>query len=173
MTTAAPIPAEARGYQGHRAGPVTRVAASALDAVVVGVLITAGYLTWVGVIWMLDPRGFHLPNTSTIFNLTVVLGVLTGYLALGWATTGRTYGAHVMGLRVVDHRGRRLPVLTALARAGFCTVFPIGLLWCAVNRNNRSVQDVVLRTSVVHDWSRHAPWSRLPGTAAPGDLERP
>jgi uncharacterized RDD family membrane protein YckC len=173
VTTAAPIPAEARGYQGHRAGPVTRVAASALDAVVVGVLITAGYLTWVGVIWMLDPRGFHLPNTSTIFNLTVVLGVLTGYLALGWATTGRTYGAHVMGLRVVDHRGRRLPVLIALARAGFCTVFPIGLLWCAVNRNNRSVQDVVLRTSVVHDWSRHAPWSRLPGTAAPGDLERP
>jgi uncharacterized RDD family membrane protein YckC len=172
VTTAAPIPSEARGYQGHRAGPVTRVAASALDAVVVGVLIAAGYLTLVGVIWLLDPRGFHLPNTSTIFNLTVVLATLTGYLALGWATTGRTYGAHVMGLRVVDHRGRRLPVLTALARAGFCTVFPIGLLWCAVNRNNRSVQDVVLRTSVVHDWSRHAPWARLPGTAAPGGVEQ-
>jgi uncharacterized RDD family membrane protein YckC len=172
VTTAAPIPAEARGYQGHRAGPVTRVAASALDAVVVGVLIAAGYLTLVGVIWLLDPRGFHLPNTSTIFNLTVVLATLTGYLALGWATTGRTYGAHVMGLRVVDHRGRRLPVLTALARAGFCTVFPIGLLWCAVNRNNRSVQDVVLRTSVVHDWSRHAPWARVPGTVAPAEVEQ-
>ena len=165
MTTAAPIPAEARGYQGHRAGPVTRTAAAALDAVVVGLMIAAGYLTWVGVIWLLDPRGFHLPNTSAFFNLTVVLGVMTGYLALGWATTGRTYGAHVMGLRVVNHRGRRLPVLTALARAGFCTVFPIGLFWCAVNRNNRSVQDVVLRTSVVHDWSRHAPWVKVPAGA--------
>jgi uncharacterized RDD family membrane protein YckC len=147
---------------GHRAGPVTRVVAAVVDAVVVAVIVAGGYLTWVGVIWLLDPRGFHLPNTSAFFNLTVVLGVLTGYLALGWATTGRTYGAHVMGLRVVNHRGRRLPALTALVRAAFCTVFPIGLLWCAVNRNQRSVQDMVLRTSVVHDWSRHAPWVRGP-----------
>ncbi len=158
-----PIPAEARDVQGHRAGPVTRVVAAVIDAVVVAVMVAGGYLTWVGVIWLLDPRGFHLPNTSAFFNLTVVLGVLTGYLALGWATTGRTYGAHVMGLRVVNHRGRRLPVLTALVRAAFCTVFPIGLLWCAVNRNQRSVQDMVLRTSVLHDWSRHAPWVRVPG----------
>lgn len=173
MTTAAPIPAEARGYQGHRAGPVTRVVAAVIDAVVVAVLIAGGYLSWVGVIWLLDPRGFHLPNTTAFFNLTVVLGVLTLYLALGWATTGRTYGAHVMGVRVVNHRGRRLPVLTALARAGFCTVFPIGLFWCAVNRNNRSVQDMVLRTSVVHDWSRHAPWVRPPATTAPGGPTTP
>ena len=172
MTTAAPIPAEARGYQGHRAGPVTRTVAAAIDAAVVGVLIAAGYLTWVGVIWLLDPRGFHLPNTSTFFNLGVVLGVLTGYLALGWATTGRTYGAHVMGVRVVNHRGRRLPVLTALVRAGFCAVFPIGLFWCAVSRQHRSVQDVVLRTSVVHDWSRHAPWFRGP-TGGPTDPAGP
>jgi uncharacterized RDD family membrane protein YckC len=119
-------------------------------------------------IWLLDPRGFHLPKTSTIFNLTVVLGVLIVYLALGWATTGRTYGAHVMGLRVVDHRGLRVPVLIAVARAAFCAVFPIGLMWCAVSRNRRSVQDVVLRTSVVHDWSRHAPWVKVPA-GAPAD----
>ena len=162
MTTADPIPVPARGVQGHRAGPVTRVVAAVIDAVVVAAMVAGGYLTAVGVIWLLDPRGFHLPNTSAFFNLTVIFVVLTGYLAIGWATTGRTYGAHVMGLRVVNHRGRRLPVLTALVRAGFCTVFPIGLFWCAVNRNQRSVQDMVLRTSVVHDWSRHAPWSRVP-----------
>ena len=168
MTTAAPIPAEARGYQGHRAGPVTRGVAAALDAAVVGVMLAAGYLTWAGVLWLLDPRGFHLPTTTTFFNLTAVLSTLTAYLALGWATSGRTYGAHVMGLRVVDHRGRRLPVLVALARAGFCAVFPIGLFWCAVSRQRRSVQDVVLRTSVVHDWSRHAPWVRGPAGGQPG-----
>jgi len=72
----------------------------------------------------------------------------------------------VMGMRVVNHRGRRLPVLTALARAAFCTVFPIGLLWCAVSRENRSVQDMVLRTSVLHDWSRHAPWVHVPAPPA-------
>ena len=168
MTTAAPIPAEARGYQGHRAGPVTRTVAAALDAAVVAVLLASGYLTWAGVLWLVDPRGFHLPTTTAFFNLTAVLGTLTVYLALGWATSGRTYGAHVMGLRVVDHRGRRLPVLVALARAGFCAVFPIGLFWCAVSRQRRSVQDVVLRTSVVHDWSRHAPWVRVPSAPPAG-----
>ena len=162
MTTAAAIPAEARGYQGHRAGPVTRTVAAGLDGAVVAVLLAGGYLTWACVLWMLDPRSFHLPTTSTFFNLAAVLGVLTTYLFLGWATSGRTYGAHVMGLRVVDHRGRRLPVLVAAARAAFCALFPIGLMWCAVSRERRSVQDVVLRTSVVHDWSRHAPWVRRP-----------
>ena len=28
----------------------------------------------------------------------------------------------------------------------------IGLLWVALSRENRSVQDLVLRTSVVYDW---------------------
>ena len=40
----------------------------------------------------------------------------------------------------------------ALARAMFCAVFPLGLLWTAVSRENRSVADLLLRTSVVYDW---------------------
>jgi hypothetical protein len=32
-----------------------------------------------------------------------------------------------------------------------CTIFPIGLLWVLVSQENRSVQDVLLRTSVVYD----------------------
>ena len=31
-------------------------------------------------------------------------------------------------------------------------LFPLGLLWCAVDGSRRSVQDVVLRTTVVYDW---------------------
>ena len=63
-----------------------------------------------------------------------------------------------MGLRVVNSRGRRLNPLIALARAVFCAFFPIGLFWCAVSRKRRSVQDLVLRTSVVYDWNPRAPW---------------
>ena len=44
----------------------------------------------------------------------------------------------------------------ALLRAAFCVAFPIGLFWCVVSRKNRSVQDVVLRTSVIHDWANRA-----------------
>jgi hypothetical protein len=32
-----------------------------------------------------------------------------------------------------------------------CTLFPIGLLWVLVSRGNRSVQDLMLRTSVVYE----------------------
>jgi uncharacterized RDD family membrane protein YckC len=78
--------------------------------------------------------------------------LLTLYLATAWTTTGRTYGAHLLGVRVVSARGRRPPVVVALARALLCVLFPIGLLWCAVSPTNRSVQDVLLRTSVVYDW---------------------
>jgi hypothetical protein len=40
----------------------------------------------------------------------------------------------------------------AALRSAFCVLFPIGLFWVAVSGANRSVQDVVLRSSVVYDW---------------------
>jgi uncharacterized RDD family membrane protein YckC len=36
-------------------------------------------------------------------------------------------------------------------RAVLCTIVPIGLFWVGLSRDNRSVQDLLLRTSVVHD----------------------
>jgi hypothetical protein len=40
----------------------------------------------------------------------------------------------------------------ALVRAAFCVIFPIGLLWVLFSGQNRSLQDLVLRTSVIYDW---------------------
>ena len=37
-------------------------------------------------------------------------------------------------------------------RSAFCVFFPIGLFWCVISPERRSVQDVVLWTSVVYDW---------------------
>jgi len=75
-----------------------------------------------------------------------------------------------MGLRLVSMRGTNglLPVL--LVRAAFCVVFPIGLLWVVVSGGNRALWDVLLRTSIVHDWSVQP---RVPreATAPLGELE--
>jgi uncharacterized RDD family membrane protein YckC len=57
-----------------------------------------------------------------------------------------------MGLRVVSRSGGDLSLGVALVRAAACVLFPVGLLWAAVSRGNRSLQDVVLRTRVVYDW---------------------
>ena len=56
------------------------------------------------------------------------------------------------GLRVVGRKGSRMRWIPSLLRAAFCAVFPVGLFWCAVSHENRSVQDIVLRTSVIHEW---------------------
>jgi uncharacterized RDD family membrane protein YckC len=150
-----PLPPEARPYQGHRAGLVTRLVAATIDALVVGAVLLLGYAGFAALLFLIDPRTFSFPEAGLFFSLTAALSVLVVYLTVSWWITGRTYGCHLMGLRVVGHNGGNLRLLGALVRAWFCALFPIGLLWAAVNRENRSVQDIVLRTSVLYDWQPH------------------
>jgi uncharacterized RDD family membrane protein YckC len=147
------VPREARPYQGQRAGLVSRVIASAVDAAVVGVALGAGYLGLAGFLFLVSPRDFSFPDTNLILSLAAAAGVCVVYLTGCWWLSGRTYGDLVMGLRVVSYRGDRMRLAGAFVRALFCTFFPVGLLWIAVSRQNRSVQDTVLRTSVIYDWT--------------------
>lgn len=156
-----PVPREARAYQGRRAGLVTRLVAAVLDALVVATVLLGAYLAYAGVVFLLNPRNFDFPQASWVLGLTAPLVVATFYLAVGWTLSGRTYGAHVMGLRVVTRGGGRVRPIPALLRSAGCVLYPIGLLWCAVSRSNLSVQDILLRTCVVYDWEPRVP--RTPG----------
>jgi len=150
------IPREARPFQGRRAGLPSRMLAGLLDGLVVLVLLAGGYCAWAASVFLWSPYRFHLPAPSRL--LVGVAGLLAAvtYLTLCWRTSGQTYGDQVIGLRVTGRRGRAPGLITALARAVFCTLVPIGLLWTAVSRDNRSLADLLLRTSVVYDW-RTAP----------------
>ena len=138
--------------QGQAAGIVTRLLANTVDFAVAAGALGLGYLGVVVVRFLWRSWAFTLPTPS--FILMLVLGGLIAvvYFTVAWSTTGRTYGTHLLGLRVVGPSGRRLGVWGALLRAVFCVVFPIGIFWVAVSRHNRSVQDHVLRTSVIYDW---------------------
>ncbi len=151
-----PVPREVRVYQGKRAGIVSRLVADLLDAVVVTVTVAAGYGAVAALRFMWDPRTFSFPSASWLLLLTAGLVVTVIYLTVAWTITGRSYGKAVMGLRVLGPFGRRLRLLGAFLRALACTLVPIGLLWCAVSPANRSLQDAVLRTSVVYDWTPRA-----------------
>ncbi|HTZ45011.1 MAG TPA: RDD family protein [Jatrophihabitans sp.] len=142
-----------RRLTGRRAGIVTRSIANTLDAVVVLLILVSGYLAVAAANFLLDPRGFQFPAPS--FGLVLFLGgVVQGlYFAVFWLLGGQTYGDRVLGIRVVAAGGGRLGPLLAALRAYLCVILPIGLLWVAVSRHNRSVQDVLLRTSVVYDWT--------------------
>lgn len=146
------LPVAARSFQGERAGFFSRVIAAVIDVVIVGAIIIG---IWIGV-WL-----FLL-----VFNPLVDYGMpRPGYFVLGgyflmwaywtwsWATSGRSLGQSLMGLRVLDRHDARPNWKLAALRSVFCVGFQFGILWIIISRQNRSVQDVVLRTSVIHDWS--------------------
>jgi uncharacterized RDD family membrane protein YckC len=146
------LPPAARAFQGRRAGVVTRTAASVIDGIVVVALLVGAYCVVAGAKFMVNPHTFTFPEVSAFLGLTSFFFVLVGYLTATWATTGRSYGDHVMGLRVRGRHGRRLGWAWSFIRAVACAVFPIGLFWVLLSRDNYSVQDLLLRTSVVYDW---------------------
>jgi uncharacterized RDD family membrane protein YckC len=149
------VPRQARSFQGHRAGIVSRVAAAAVDTIAVVVAVLVGYLAVAGVQFLVKPRDFHFHGLGPEGTLLVGAVVLVGYLTAAWAIGGRTYGDLLMGLRVVTTRGHRLSWIRAAIRAVLYLVVPLGLLWVAIDRRGRSLQDIVLRTAVVYDWQPH------------------
>jgi uncharacterized RDD family membrane protein YckC len=147
------IPAGARPYQGHRAGVVTRTVAATLDFVVVLGIIGLIYGGIIGIAFLVNPRNFSWPSRLGWSVPAVAVVIAVPYLTLWWSTTGRTIGDSLLGLRVVGRHGRRVGIGIAVVRALFYVLFPLGLFWVAVSRSNRSIQDIVLRTSVVYAWT--------------------
>ncbi|MGY1618233.1 RDD family protein [Geodermatophilus sp. SYSU D00691] len=137
--------------RGTRAGLVTRALANVADLVVVALVVGVGYLAVAAARYLLGPTRFAFPVASPATLLLIGLGVHAVYFAVTWAVVGGTYGDRLLGLRVTDDRGERLGWARCAVRAVVCVVFPVGLLWVLVSAENRSVQDLVLRTSVVYD----------------------
>ena len=67
-----PLPREARPYQGHTAGIVTRLAATVIDGLVVGAVLVAGYFGVAGFLFLIDPRNFSMPHSGLF--LSVFMG---------------------------------------------------------------------------------------------------
>ena len=111
------IPPAARELQGRRAGLVTRLLANTVDfGIVVGV-VAGGYAGVAALRFLWNSRTFTFPAPG--FGVLVIAGsvVMVLYLAACWTASGRTYGDHLLGLRVVGRRGRPL---AAGRRAAAC-----------------------------------------------------
>jgi uncharacterized RDD family membrane protein YckC len=167
------VPREARAFQGLHAGIVTRTVANAVDFAVVVCVLVAGYASWFAARFLIHPAQFSAPRPP--YGAVLLAGgvVLLGYFTASWATTGRTYGDHLLGLRVVDSRGERMRWRLAVTRAALCVVFPLGLFWSVVSSTRRSVQDILLRTSVVYDWASGVPVTASAAPTADRTFVRP
>ncbi|HME49718.1 RDD family protein [Mycobacterium sp.] len=137
----------------HAAGIVTRGLAAVIDLVVVLLILTGLYVGLILVKLVYSPVAFSLPELNVVFSTLVTFVVAVVYLTGCWTVSGCTVGAVTMGLRVVGRRSQRLRPLVALLRAASCVLFPIGLVWVAIDRQRRSLQDIVLRSRVVYSRS--------------------
>jgi uncharacterized RDD family membrane protein YckC len=137
-------------FLGERAGLVTRSLANVADVVVVVLVVVGGYAAVAATRFLLSPTTFTFPAPAPSALLLLGLCVQACYFALTWSVAEGTYGDRLLGLRVTDDRGRRLGWRRCALRAVLCTIFPAGLLWVLLSAENRSVQDLLLRTSVVY-----------------------
>lgn len=131
--------------------------ADLIDLGIVGLGVLVVVFGWSALLFLVRRGDFQVRAPGGLAIFALGWGIAVVYLWIGWSSTGRTVGKQIMGLRVVDGGGTLLSPPLALLRALFCAAFPVGLLWCAVSRENRSVQDLVLRSVVVHDWQHHPP----------------
>jgi uncharacterized RDD family membrane protein YckC len=132
------------------AGIVSRGVAAVVDLLFVGVVLGALYVGLILIRLVFNPSSFSFPTLNGVFSTAVMFGVAVFYLTACWAVSGCTVGAVTMGLRVTGRRGNRLPPVIALIRAVACVLFPIGLLWVAVDARRHSLQDKVFGSRVIY-----------------------
>jgi uncharacterized RDD family membrane protein YckC len=155
------------GAVGHYAGPFSRLAAYALDAVLVSALYS---VVTAAVVWILElivSRNVDASDLGTAASATLLTLWSFLYFAVPWAISGRTPGMLVLGLRVVRRDGSPLDPGHAFLRA---LVLPLsfiplglGLIGVLVGREHRALHDVLARTTVVYAWD--AQRARLRGLA--------
>jgi len=119
-----------------RAGFFIRMAALALDAILIGLIFS------------LLPRGLHLQQGPG-----VLLVLLALYGAVMWKLKGTTIGGIVCGLKVVRIDQRELDWATAIVRALGCflslAVGGFGFVWVAFDDEKQSWHDKIAGTTVV------------------------
>jgi uncharacterized RDD family membrane protein YckC len=144
------IPPESVPDAQRAAGIITRGLAAVIDLLVVLLIMSGLYGGLILVKLVYSPAAFSLPSLNVVFSTLVTFVVAVLYLTGCWTVSGSTAGAVTMGLRVVGRRSQRVGLLAGLLRAVGCVVFPIGLLWVVIDRQRRSLQDIVFRTRVVY-----------------------
>jgi uncharacterized RDD family membrane protein YckC len=153
-------PQPEHSLSGHYAGPASRLAAFAVDAVLslgIFAVCSAGLFFVLGLVVGTDVDESDLPEWLWTLLLVAWLAVYFGYC---WAASGKTPGMALLGLRVVADEGEDATTGHALVRLA---VFPLSLafvvLGCAgivLGERHRALHDVLARTVVVYDWDARA-----------------
>jgi uncharacterized RDD family membrane protein YckC len=131
------------------AGVVSRAVAFLVDAaVVVGAAL--GVVAVVQLVVSVVGAEWREPARTAVASFLAAVPVLyAAYNAVFWGLAGRTPGMALLGLRVTGTTGRPVRWTSSLIRAVVLTYFPVGALWCLVDRRHQAVHDKLARTVVI------------------------
>lgn len=141
---------------GRFAGPLTRLLAVIVDAVVITFGFTLLVAGSVFVIRLFSPE-FEIPEQSgLIYSIALAIWGFF-YLWLSYAVFGKTIGKSILGVRVVSADGQvvlrpRQPFLRVLTYPLSFAIFGIGLLGVVFNPRRQAWHDRFAKTAVVYDW---------------------
>lgn len=144
----------ARGLQGTRAGFPTRVTADFIDIGLIAVAYVA-MLVGLGIArYLVDGKSLSIPSPSPAVTLAVTWTIAGLYFFGAYVGTGRTVGKQLMGVRVVNTKGRRVRPLPALVRVLIVLYLGVpSMLWILISRKNAALHDIAARTAVLYDWT--------------------
>jgi uncharacterized RDD family membrane protein YckC len=146
-------------FQGHYAGPVTRLLAYALDLLIVSVVFTLGAAMVSLAVDIATPWELSISEESP-FTLVLYLGFFGLYLGNSWVVFARTPAMSLLGLRICRADGSELD-----ARHGFIRLlaFPLGFLTLGAGflgiifgKTHQALYDRIADTAVVYDWDAEA-----------------
>jgi uncharacterized RDD family membrane protein YckC len=152
-----PSPETTVGRQGHYAGPVSRLIAFVLDVGVAWALITLAVAAVSFTSQLFTRNGLSLSHPLA-FGLVYGSWALL-YFSYQWAVSGQTVGMATVGIRVVGTHGEPIGWGRAVLRT---VTFPLavvtlglGFAIILVQRERRSIYDLIADTAVVYSWDAH------------------
>jgi uncharacterized RDD family membrane protein YckC len=137
---------------GHYAGPVTRLTAYLLDAVIATSLFA---LANGAVTSLLRAFGFTIAGSHGLVYVSALILWLFFYWYAGTAIAGRTSGMTIVGLRIVQRDGDPLTGRQPLVRVlvlPLSIVTVIGLAGIVLDGEHRALHDLAAGSTVVYDW---------------------
>jgi uncharacterized RDD family membrane protein YckC len=147
------------------AGLVTRLAADAFDALVLGTMFFSLHfgLRALGAVMVVSPRFLFVLGDWIRWTASVFL--IPTYHVLFWIYDGRTPGKWLLGIRVVTSKGGPIGPSRAILRflAISVSIAPLlaGMWAIAFDKRRRAFHDRIAATLVVYDRARTAPQVRL------------
>jgi uncharacterized RDD family membrane protein YckC len=150
--------------QGNYSGAVSRLAAYVIDVSLSSALFTLGLAATGYVVSIVIGRSFTWNHEGIAASIAFVVWEFL-YFAYSWATTGKTIGMALLGVRVVRADGAaagpRRAVVRTLALPLSIILFGLGFIGILIQREHRALHDLIAGTAVVYAWDARAARLRL------------